>query len=75
MPDDVRAMEVAHAGSMAAGGAAWNDLALGHGTMVEGADDAARELGVEPLYSNPGRESETPFHGFWREWRRRLDRP
>ncbi len=75
VPDDVRAMEVAHAGSMAAGGAAWNDLALGHATMVEGADDAARELGAEPLYSNPGRESETPFHGFWREWRRRLDRP
>ena len=75
MPDDVRAMEVAPAGSLAAGGDAWNDLALGYATMVEGADEAARELGAAPFYSNLGRESETPFHGFWREWRRRMDGP
>ena len=30
-------------------------------------------LGAAPVTSNPGRESETAFHGFWREWRRRLD--
>lgn len=75
VPDDVRAMEVAHAGSAAAGGAAWNDLALGRATMIEGPDDAASELGAAPLYSNPGRESETPFYAFWREWRRRMGEP
>ena len=75
VPDDVRAMEVAHAGSLAAGGEAWNDLALGRATMIEGADDAADELGAAPLCSNPGRESETPFYAFWREWRRRMDGP
>ncbi len=75
VPDDVRAMEVAHAGALADGGTAWNDLALGRATMVDGADAAARELGAAPLYSNPGRESETPFYAFWREWRRRMDRP
>ena len=43
--------------------------------MIEGADDAARELGAALLYSNPGRESETPFYAFWREWRRWMDGP
>ena len=75
VPDDVRAMEVAHAGARAAGDAAWNDLALGRATMIEGADAAAGELGITPLSSNPGRESETPFDAFWREWQRRLEAP
>ena len=75
VPDDVRAMEVAHDGSQAAGPHAWNDLALGRATMIEGADEAARELGIAPLTSNPGRESETPFYAFWREWARRMARP
>ena len=73
VPDDVRAMEVAHTGSLAAGEGAWNDLALGRATMIEGADDAATELGLTPLTSNPGRESETPFYAFWREWQHQLD--
>jgi len=71
VPDDVAAMEGAHAGSQASAHV-WNDLALGRATMIAGADEAARALGVEPLTSNPGRESETAFDGFYREWRRRL---
>lgn len=71
VPDDVRAMEGAQTGSEAIG-EAWNDLALGRKTLVDGPDEAARELGVEPLNSNPGREVETPFYAFWREWERRL---
>ena len=50
----------------------WNDLALGRKTLVYGADEAARELEVTPLNSNPGREVETPFFAFWREWAARL---
>ena len=72
VPDDVRAMEGAHTGSEAVADA-WNDLALGRKTLVEGADEAARELGVTPRNSNPGREVETPFYAFWREWERRLE--
>ncbi|MEX2454467.1 MAG: Rieske 2Fe-2S domain-containing protein [Rhodospirillaceae bacterium] len=71
VPDDVRAMEGAHAGSEALD-EGWNDLALGRQTLVDGADAAAKELGVVPLNSNPGREVETPFFAFWREWERRL---
>ena len=71
VPDDVRAMEGAHVGSEALDDG-WNDLALGRRTLVEGADDAAKELGVEPVNSNPGREVETPFFAFWREWARRM---
>jgi benzoate/toluate 1,2-dioxygenase alpha subunit len=69
VPDDIAAMEGAHDGSLDGG---WNELALGRRTMVAGADDAARDLGIVPVSSNPGRESETAFHGFYREWRRRL---
>ena len=71
VPDDVRAMEGAHTGSEALNNG-WNDLALGHKTLVDGADAAAQELGVAPLNSNPGREVETPFFAFWREWATRL---
>jgi benzoate/toluate 1,2-dioxygenase alpha subunit len=76
VPDDVRAMEGAHTGSMAmarTSEGAWNDLALGRKTLVPGPDEAAGELGVAPLTSNPGREVETPFYAFWREWAHRLD--
>ncbi|MEC8530951.1 MAG: Rieske 2Fe-2S domain-containing protein [Pseudomonadota bacterium] len=71
VPDDVRAMEGAHSGSMARDDG-WNDLALGNRTLVNGADAAAQELGVTPINSNPGREVETPFFAFWREWLERL---
>ena len=71
VPDDVRAMEGAQSGSEAVNDG-WNDLALGHKTLMDGADAAAQELGVVPLNSNPGREVETPFFAFWREWATRL---
>ena len=71
VPDDVSAMEGAQKGSNALLNG-WNDLALGRKTLVEGADKAAKELGVFPLNSNPGREVETPFFAFWREWKARL---
>jgi benzoate/toluate 1,2-dioxygenase subunit alpha len=71
VPDDVRAMEGAQTGAEALDDG-WNDLSLGHKTLVDGADEAAKELGVTPLNSNPGREVETPFFAFWREWSARL---
>ncbi len=70
VPDDVGVMEGAHQGAPA--GAAWNDLALSRQTMVEGPDAAAREIDATVITSNPGRESETPFFAFYREWRRRM---
>lgn len=72
VPDDVRAMEAAHWGSDATR-EHWNDFSLGLDTMVDGADDYVSELGVPVRSSNPGRESETPFYAFWREWRRYLE--
>ena len=73
VPDDVRAMEGVQAGSEALHDG-WNDLALGHKTLIDGPDEAADELGVTPVNSNPGREVETPFFAFWREWVEQLDR-
>ena len=71
VPDDVSAMEGAQTGSEVLDDG-WNDLALGNKTLVDGPDEAASELGVVPLNSNPGREVETPFFAFWREWASRL---
>jgi len=45
---------------------------LSRQTMVEGPDAAAREIDATVITSNPGRESETPFFAFYREWRRRM---
>ena len=72
VPDDVSAMEGAHAGALAGDGA-WSDFALSRQTMMDGPDEAADELGVRVVASNPGRESETPFYAFYREWRRLLE--
>ena len=64
-------MEGAQTGSEAVNDE-WNDLAPGHKTLMDGADAAAQELQVVPLNSNPGREVETLFFAFWREWATRL---
>ena len=43
VPDDVRAMEGVHTGSEALNNG-WNDLALGHKTLVDGADAAGKVM-------------------------------
>jgi benzoate/toluate 1,2-dioxygenase alpha subunit len=88
VPDDVRAMEGVQSGNAGVhrpngtgpngsgrNGGVWNDYSYGRHTMVDGPDDAARELGFTPVSSNPGREGETGFYAFYREWRRRMDLP
>jgi benzoate/toluate 1,2-dioxygenase subunit alpha len=78
VPDDVTAMEFAHDGAQAgvgAGGGGWSEFALSRHTLVDGPDEAARELDVNVRFSNPGRESETPFYSFYREWLRRMEQP
>ncbi len=72
-PDDVRAMEGAHRGSAA--GQGWNDFCRGRHTLIHGPDRAARALGAAVASSNPGREGETAFHGFYRAWRSWMERP
>jgi len=72
VPDDTRAMEGTHRGSQA-NGDEWNDLSLGASTAIDGPDAPADEIGVVPQVSNPGRESETSMHGFYREWARRME--
>jgi benzoate/toluate 1,2-dioxygenase alpha subunit len=73
VPDDVRAMEGVQWGSAGQDGQ-WNDYAYGRHTMIDGPDEAARELGFNPVSSNPGREGETGYYAFYREWRRRMER-
>jgi benzoate/toluate 1,2-dioxygenase alpha subunit len=73
VPDDVRAMEGVQWGSAGRDGQ-WNDYAYGRHTMIDGPDAAARELGFNPVSSNPGREGETGYYAFYREWRKRMER-
>jgi benzoate/toluate 1,2-dioxygenase alpha subunit len=73
VPDDVRAMEGVQWGAAGLDGQ-WNDYSYGRHTMIDGPDQAARELGFTPVSSNPGREGETGYYAFYREWRRRMGR-
>lgn len=69
--DDLISLNVAHEGSRATA-RRWNDFLRGMGDMRKGADDAARELGVEPAMSSPSWDHETQFHGLYRYWASRL---
>jgi len=67
-PDDLAALEDCQMGA-AGRGSRWNDLTRGLSTVTEGADDAARELGIDPPSSNACWDHETLYHGFYRRWR------
>ena len=67
VPDDVFAMEGAHQGNSATD-LGWVRFARGYATTLDGADEAARGLGIEPVSSNTQGDSETVFGGFYRRW-------
>ena len=67
VPDDVFAMEAAHQGNSATD-LGWVRFARGYATVVSGADEPARSLGMEPDSSNTQGDSETVFGGFYRRW-------
>lgn len=66
-PDDLeefRACQTAYAGA----GALWNDLSRGATRWIDGADDNARAMGLEPLLSGERSEDEGLFlrqHEYW----------
>jgi benzoate/toluate 1,2-dioxygenase alpha subunit len=71
VPDDVFAMEGAHQGN-AATDLGWVRFARGYATTLDGADEPARGLGIEPVSSNTQGDSETVFSGFYRRWLRMM---
>jgi benzoate/toluate 1,2-dioxygenase alpha subunit len=74
VPDDVAAMEGAHEGSFATG-MGWIEFARGRECTIEGGDDAAKEMGIEPATSTSQGDAETCFHGFYRRWLELMSTP
>jgi len=69
--DDLVSLNIVHEGALA-DARPWIDFQRGIGTAVQGPDDAARQLGVEPASSNTSWTHETPYHGLYRHWLQRL---
>ncbi len=66
--DDVVSLDTAQAGSYG-GAAGWNEFTRGITTFTAGPDDAARELGLDPVSSGATWDSENTYIGFYRHWR------
>ena len=66
--DDVTALEATHEGSKARS-VRWGEFHRGMGTMVDGADDFAKEGGFRPHTSNCSWDHETLYYSFYRKWR------
>lgn len=66
-PDDMAALEDVQRGSSGRLNR-WNEMDRGRSLMIDGADADARNLGSQPISSNPNWDSETLFHGFYRKW-------
>ena len=53
-----------------AGAAPWNDMSRGASHWIEGPDDDAKELGLEPVSSGAATEDEGLYlvqHGYWKK--------
>lgn len=68
-PDDLAEFEASQLGFRGMV-SPWSDLSRGAGSEVAGADDHARELGLEPVFSGSWVDHETVFAGQYRQWRR-----
>jgi benzoate/toluate 1,2-dioxygenase alpha subunit len=66
--DDMAALEDTQAGSHARA-VKWNDFGRGIASMIDGPDEIAEAIGLNPVSSNPSWENETLFFGFYRKWR------
>ena len=69
--DDLVSLNIVHEGAMATQ-RQWIDFQRGIGTVRNGADEEAMELGIQPLTSNTSWTHETPYHGLYRYWLRAL---
>lgn len=75
-PDDSRVYESCQSGLAARGAAKTNQgHERGITNVIQGGDDYARELGIEPVTSSSGGselQDETVFHASYREWLKRI---
>ena len=69
--DDVAALEDTQEGSLATG-AKWNEFSRGIGSIIEGQDKAAAQLGFTPAACTESWDHEIHYHGFYRQWLKML---
>jgi benzoate/toluate 1,2-dioxygenase alpha subunit len=67
-PDDLAALEDCQFGAQGTL-ARWSGLDRGIGIALDGADDAARGIGANPVSSGTTYDQETLYYGFFRKWR------
>jgi benzoate/toluate 1,2-dioxygenase alpha subunit len=72
--DDVVSLDTAQAGAHGRE-AGWNEFTRGITTFTDGPDEAARELGLDPVSSGATWDSENTYIGFYRNWRELLSAP
>ncbi len=66
-PDDLTEFDACQSGYNGRN-AEWQDFDRGMKRRIVGADDQARELGIEPRVSAPRFADETLYHGEYRQW-------
>tara|TARA_R110000868_G_scaffold10313_17_gene50708 strand:- start:5315 stop:6625 length:1311 start_codon:yes stop_codon:yes gene_type:complete len=69
--DDLAALEDTQEGSLATG-AKWNEFTRGIGSIIEGQDSAAKQLGFTPAACTENWDHEIHYHGFYRQWLKML---
>jgi benzoate/toluate 1,2-dioxygenase alpha subunit len=72
-PDDLTEFDACQNG-YGGGTAGWQDFDRGMTRRIIGADDPAREIGVEPVVSAGSSADETLYHGEYRQWLRLMQR-
>jgi benzoate/toluate 1,2-dioxygenase subunit alpha len=70
-PDDLAALEDSQAGSHGRL-ARWNEASRGMHETAGGGDAPASELGLAPAASTANWDFETLYHGFYRQWLKRM---
>ena len=73
-PDDLAEFEAAQVGSHGRL-VRWHDFNRGLKHLHRGADEYARELGIEPRYCGRDAADEAIFHAQYRRWRELVERP
>jgi benzoate/toluate 1,2-dioxygenase alpha subunit len=73
-PDDLAEFEATQLGSQGRL-VRWHEFNRGLKHLTKGADQFAKELGIEPLHSGANVTDEAIFHAQYRQWRHLLQRP
>ncbi|MCK0538348.1 aromatic ring-hydroxylating oxygenase subunit alpha [Alcanivorax quisquiliarum] len=70
-PDDLAALEDCQTGARGEA-ARWTDVTRGLSSMIEGPDEDAKAIGLNPVSSNNDWDFETLYYSFYRKWLKQM---